>query len=382
MRKYAILVTLTAVMLFAFTACGGNETQTIQQPDQTLTLEVEDNQVGQDPAHNNNGIFYQFDDLGFSFMLPSSWEGKYGIERAFDFGVNIYHIATREEFGNPLSGFLFQIWRLDDYAFEAAETLGFSTVLGQAGGYTYIISYPVDDETRNSVSEAAVQYREMMEYLKGYNNFIVNNIRLIQTDLTSTTDAYEVQDLNQHANPFAAPLLEYLDGSVENPDAISAGGYSAYSNLIDIDGNGTIGVLALRSEEPYGWPIFYGKVFYLNNGELLYLDLGALEGFPYAVSLTAENRLVLVTGDGGQWSYTLFGIDNGRLVGTLTLYGEMADGYSYNYFYYRGGRSEGWEIRIPITEAEFDEMRIRYGLDNLAGLRRDETDAILVMTFE
>jgi len=183
MRKYAVLSILTAVMLFAFVACGGNEAQTTQQPDQSPTLEVGDSQAEQDPAHSDNGIFYQFDDLGFSFMLPSSWDGKYSIDlHENEYGassVRVHHIATKEELGLDFAGMLFWINRFPSYDGMADGPIGL--ILAQAGGYTYAISYPQDsDHAYDSVSEAAVQYREMMEYLEPRDsNFIVNSFEVV-----------------------------------------------------------------------------------------------------------------------------------------------------------------------------------------------------------
>jgi len=247
----------------------------------------------------------------------------------------------------------------------------------------------------SAVQDTIVYYDDEVEKIVSKDNY--------HSNCQSSVDSTKIIEAMCNSNPFAAILLEYFSESVENPYPMFTAGGNTFSNLVDIDGNGTQGVLAIRSEvrhAGYGLvapginefvaiyrPVTVGRVFYLYNGEVFYTDIGMLEGFPYSVDITANGRIVKVTGDGGNWSYTLFGMESGRLVPTLTIYGELASSdiypfYAFDYFLYSGGESEGWQNRKSITEEEFNEIRIRYGLDNLAWLREDETAQILAMNFE
>lgn len=186
MKKLAFLFTLVAAMLFVFTACGSNDVVEIES-----TVLLTNPPVSEQPmAEETDDIFHEVSDLGFSFMLPSSWEGKYSInEDSFenDFGIvrsiRVSHITTQDELGLDFAGTLFWIHRFPGY-YGMENDPGVGLILAQAGGYTYAISYPQDSaHAHDSVSQAAIQFNNMMSYLEPFdNNFVTNSFRHIATE--------------------------------------------------------------------------------------------------------------------------------------------------------------------------------------------------------
>ena len=172
-------------------------------------------------------------------------------------------------------------------------------------------------------------------------------------------------------HPFATALREYFMGC-----AGDMGQDVRTAVFVDADGAGTLGVLATRSEY---FP--FGRVFYIYDGELFYKDVGPQDA-GFVTGVTAEGRrMVNLMGDGGQWSFTLFGIENGRLTETFTIFGETIDGINNAYYYFPRGLYN-WENRQSITQEEFNAIRTRYGLDNTSAwwARDDESVEILAMT--
>ena len=185
-------------------------------------------------------------------------------------------------------------------------------------------------------------------------------------------------------NPFVVPLMEYLAEGVE----VEFGGFelgtrNTISFLVDIDGEGNEGVFAARfDEDSYGFPSPVGRVFYVVNGELLYMDIE--NHVSLEVLVTTNNRLVQSVGMGRyEWSYTLFGLVNGRLAPTQTLF-VIVDALNMdaepNYYLYNGGWQSGIENATPISQEEFTEITTRYALNgdfNSPWGMADETDYIL-----
>jgi len=168
-------------------------------------------------------------------------------------------------------------------------------------------------------------------------------------------------------HPFAVALAQFMTDVDDQ----------AIAFLVDVDGNGTDGMVVINSE---GHPI--GTLFYLYDGTLQTHDMG-LQDVGFITSRTMVNdRLVNLMGDEGQWSYTLFGIESGTLVETVTLFGE-SDIYQ--------DESGEWETEPEfyldeqlITEEEFNALRIMYGLDHIwerfGNDTNDESSMILSMT--
>ena len=110
--------------------------------------------------------------------------------------------------------------------------------------------------------------------------------------------------------------------------------------------------------------------------------MGILEGFPFAIRITTEDRLVKSSGDGGMFSRTLFKLENGRLVYDFTVYGEARNDYENNYYFIPGRLSnsiwfERWDERVPLSRKEYMDIRNHYGLNDWHW--RDDTEKILVM---
>ena len=182
--------------------------------------------------------------------------------------------------------------------------------------------------------------------------------------------------LSEIVGLLAGPVLEWL---ADSKQVREYRGESTMAFLVDIDGNGTQGILAIRHDGPSEWPFAVAKVFYLRGDEVLYKDLGTTEGFPFAVRITAERRLIIVGGDAGTRSYTLFAMENGELVFDFTILRRPREPRS-DYFLLPGGISgynlANYEDRIPITEEEFYDTVMRHGLDN-RGLTQPITQDII-----
>jgi hypothetical protein len=174
MKKHIVVLVLAVIALLAFTACA--------------TKPVEESNIsGQTEATPATpGILHQFDDLGFSFSLPASWEGKYSISRnehESSIGtireVHVYHTATAEEFGMEIAGSLVHIAKLPVY--DGMEDDAIGHVLAQTEEYVYVARYPQDSPYEyGSTDELAVQYMEMLDDLVGWDdNFIVKNFKLL-----------------------------------------------------------------------------------------------------------------------------------------------------------------------------------------------------------
>ena len=161
--------------------------------------------------------------------------------------------------------------------------------------------------------------------------------------------------------------------------------------LVDVDGNNTEGMLVV---DLYGFPT--GTLFYLHNGVLRQEDVGPQDAGFMSSMTTNSRRLVNLMADGGQWSYTLFAIrDNGDLDAALTIFAEAfievtdagQDGNTQHVFYMsddflQNFSRDSWQ---SITFEKYDELRARYGLDNVRGAwwdMEDESAVILSMTMD
>jgi len=372
MKKYVLLLTLAVIMLFAFTSCNRNgETQAYEPNEQLL---------------NNYGFRYHFHSIGISIEFPAFWEGKFGTNELgwLDNSqlVEVYHIATRDEL-YALSGFeyggrLLSFGRAmdEDFSYDSPPLMaGRAIILGQLDGYTYFALFPSGIE-HDSDFESAAEYLEMIGHWEpNHWDFLINSFLFLGIPM-------------QTENPLLSALTEYFEG-------VTNGTTAAF--WVNIDGDGNQGILATRFDDNV-FP--EGRVFYLYNGELLYLDVGQQDAGLVTGITASENRIVNLMADGGQRSYTLFGIENGRLVNALMLFTESVwyedeDDWYYISYYYKfpgdwmsaGWNEEEWENRNQylITQEEFDEIRVRYGLDTLQTWhdwdRLDETEQILAMTF-
>lgn len=179
--------------------------------------------------------------------------------------------------------------------------------------------------------------------------------------LTGITMGTNINVAAAEPHPFATALQQFI---------ADAGG-QAVAFLVNADGAGTEAMLAIDySEFPHG------TLFFLYGGILVAEDVGPQDaGFVTSVTVR-DNRAVNAMADGGSMSYTLFEIEGGRLVETLIIFSEMSDGQTNNYYY------GGWGGQ-SITGQEFNDILIRYGMDNLRGPwwdLQDESAVILAKT--
>ncbi|MCL2353249.1 MAG: hypothetical protein FWC69_01310 [Defluviitaleaceae bacterium] len=162
---------------------------------------------------------------------------------------------------------------------------------------------------------------------------------------------------------------------------------STHGVLVDVDGNGTIGVIATKwIDGLWGTVATTQRVFYVYNGALGYIDHERA-----SMTVTNQGRLVARESLIGTFplfaSYALFAFDDGELVmeRTLTTSSTMGEnGHILNTYTINttdrdfGDRDES--NNIEISPAEFREMVEHYGLPEdfkAVWWLDDETDDIL-----
>ncbi|MCL1995999.1 MAG: hypothetical protein FWG63_07330 [Defluviitaleaceae bacterium] len=187
-------------------------------------------------------------------------------------------------------------------------------------------------------------------------------------------------------HPFATALVEYFQGGVEG-SPYSA--FDTWARIVDVDGDGTQGVLALRHELMEDWPILVARVFYLIDNELFYLDLENDENLPEfpQVAINQNGRLIQNVSFGRWlWSETIFGFENERLVPVMTVFSHAyegtAEGGQTHHLYYGGWKGTLQSATI-IDFEEFKKIIEMYELRNYNspwGLA-DETDLILSLYY-
>jgi len=186
MKKHLLILTLIMGMLFVLTACGGTG-DTANDNGSNLSLS------GQTQTADVDSIFHQFDTLGFSIEFPGFWAGKYGtieIEQNGNQFVEVYHIATRDEFyilfDHEFGGRLFTLGRVvgEHYTYYDAPIMaGGSIFFAQTGGYTYFVNFPsgVEYNYDDPDSEAAAEYEEMIGHWDpSHWDFLINSFRLTE----------------------------------------------------------------------------------------------------------------------------------------------------------------------------------------------------------
>ena len=166
MKKFAAILILATSMLIVFTACGN----------------------GNEPYATDDGIRYQFHNLGFSLVFPDSWDGQYGLfEDEFEAEdgtrrfLSIYHRATREALNSNYVGTLFWFGVVPGEHYTDDEPpimAGATIILAQTGGHTYFLNFPSDVQWdyQNPDSEAAIEYLEM----SGQYQLLVDSFRIIE----------------------------------------------------------------------------------------------------------------------------------------------------------------------------------------------------------
>jgi len=398
MKRNVYLLSLVAIMLLAFTACGGigdastylNEndlnvsnqnapsTEESGQAERTAPF-TEDSgeaeQSAQSASNDDEGFSYQFDNLGFAVTLPLAWYGRYEfVENSFTIagdGYGAFFYAGEASLG--------QWTRLELWIDQAAIVLNFFLLgyvlpdldparewfgpdfdfiyLAQGQDYTYFVMVDLEyaEQHLGQVFEEEIA-------------FVINSFRRFGSASTSNQD---VSQLDYGAyNPFAEFLLEYFTGGTDDNTA---------AFWIDVDGNGTQGVLAIRNDK-YGAE---GRVFYLVDGRLMYMDMGMQDGEFLSLATIGGNRLVNSRDDVGSWSFTLFEIEGASrmLVPELTI-GLMAE--IPNTTIGQGKLFDLMDNARILTDDEYNEFIVQLGFDDLTAPwwdRVDETEVILATDF-
>jgi len=130
-------------------------------------------------------------------------------------------------------------------------------------------------------------------------------------------------------------------------------------------------------------------LFVFTGSEILYKEIGSIEGFPFSICVTTDGwgSLIKTTGDGGNRSYTMLAVatnpatSTDEIVYLYTIYAERADDGSINYYRFDGGWLNGIEGgRHSITEEEFYTIHAEFGTRIICWRDlSDSTEDILTM---
>ena len=181
--------------------------------------------------------------------------------------------------------------------------------------------------------------------------------------------------------PLIFAVLDYFEGALEVPNSRilpwSSRSYAAY--ITDIDGDGSLGILAWRYEDFSGDERFIRphhhsfKIFYLYNGDVIYKDFSDpdafyfFDGSPFSLFISTDKRLLMRSfGVDGFRTYTFFTIESGKIIFDFTIIRDplsWENGYvTYSAFYkLEGGpiwdERGDWftQFREKISEEEFNE---------------------------
>jgi len=326
---------------------------------------------------------------GFSILLPSS-----GFESLNDIGVHLLQFYTQSwvnrelfdesRFHVEIDGIYYTIfgspWAFEEYddilyvstarygAMRPDWATATHTLIEQEGNHAIVETTVTAYDHRGSGDE--------MPIATFHFTFVDGKIESgLGTWSWPETEAWGPSD-PENPHPLAATL--------ENFNANAEGETRAF--MVDIDGSPS--VVAIKFVDTF---FAEATLFVFTGSEVIYNTIGSIEGFPFSIGITPEGRLVKVTGDGGNWSYTPFGgatdlaSQTDVIIYLFTIYGELADSENNNYYRFPGGWLEGLEGgRYSITEEEFNAIRTRYGLDNIRFWRdiEDETPQILAMRTE
>jgi len=166
--KNIFALTFVVVALFVFAACCENGEVVINNiPEPQALAEID-------------GLFHQFDELGFSVVFPTSWENSFGIEiHEFDNedGVtrflSVFHPATRAELERDYVGWLFSIIKSPSVFYENPH----GVILTRDDDYTFLANLPTDVQWnyQDPQSESAPEYREMSEQIV----YVLDSFRLV-----------------------------------------------------------------------------------------------------------------------------------------------------------------------------------------------------------
>ncbi|MCL2016505.1 MAG: hypothetical protein FWG68_09700 [Defluviitaleaceae bacterium] len=195
-------------------------------------------------------------------------------------------------------------------------------------------------------------------------------------------------------HPFVFAMQEYFAGCAAD---VAEGTRARRAFLVDVDGNGTLGMLVVRTL--FGWGetrSAEAMLFAMVDGRMVSLDLGRQgDGNPIIGATVAGNRAVRLGADGGVVSHTLFTTENGQIISDFTIsrnwYFDVTNDESYIFYYIPNISNDplfNWNNRQTITEEEYNTMLANYGLNNTQRLSvwysgasgTDDSEQILAMT--
>ncbi|MCL1934915.1 MAG: IseA DL-endopeptidase inhibitor family protein [Defluviitaleaceae bacterium] len=192
-----------------------------------------------------------------------------------------------------------------------------------------------------------------ISFLVGCSDLVVSNeIEIFE----NTNVSYEFTSENIIESPFMEPLLEFFNGGVDVPDYWGIDNKKAF--FVDIDGNGTKGIIAIRHQyiddlEDVIFP--YAKLFYLYNGIIRYYDIGILDTF-FSVGFLENSRRLFTFTSGPGGSTNIFNIDeNGEIYKEFALSQDTIglDKYPYQMSVYYKFFNDEW---LEITEEEYNKL--------------------------
>ena len=174
----------------------------------------------------------------------------------------------------------------------------------------------------------------------------IANLNFMRQDGVTVSYADFVETVNTVPHPFALAVREYFDGAT----AVAPHHYELpVAFMVDVDGNGTAGVFAVRHEATENWTFAFGRLFYMYNDEVRYYDFGAQDP-PTAVNITRQGRIVYAIGDAGQALTTFFELHEGELVESFAFELENGAGNRFFRWDYTNGENP---VRQRITEEEY-----------------------------
>ena len=389
MKKYLFILSLAAIMLFAFTACRQNQETTtlLAEPELIEPEPTEETSYSQEPDYEyvndtpTTTVRFYYHSIALdpnAYALPEAFlynaEEIIGVEGFTD----TFRRLMYEHIGLQISDLWFEGSKL--YVDLHENAIGFFDHHGTTGG---VINTTIFEKSLLSISGIS-SFEVLVNGQRGAHgsHFDFGHIAIVENGEVVRREFFASQAQNVSANtshPFGAALLAFNGGGVPAPD----NWLNAYSAImVNIDEFGTQGMLASRLISPDGSPVPDLRLFALYGGEISYLDVGGI----YAIDMyvTGGRRIVEAMHHWGSQSYTLFGIENGRLVRDFSIHvmlNEEIAGTSNEYSFIPRGL---WENAINSTHEVFESIRTGYGLDNLIFWRNfeDETEHILAMVFE
>ena len=219
------------------------------------------------------------------------------------------------------------------------------------------------------------------DHIEEHDSGYIGSVEVVQTVGSEKILVDENFYVTYIPYPLIFAVLDYFEGALEVPNSRilpwSSRSYAAY--ITDIDGDGALGILALRFEDFSRDEQFIHhrrsfRIFYLYNGDVIYKDFRDpdyfifSDGSPFALSISTDKRLFMGSfGVDGFRTYTFFTIESGKIMFDFTIIQDPLSweyGYvTYSAFYkLEGGpiwyeRFGYWHIqfRERISEEEFNK---------------------------